>query len=108
MLEIVQVSDIFGAAVEDAKSFAVTCFDPDASIESGFWHWVVDDIPLEIAALGTGARTQKNVMLTERAKHLKNDAGLFGYLDSGPSSGHCPHRYIFAVQSVKCRNTADQ
>jgi hypothetical protein len=112
-LAIPQVSGIFGAggedisphlswsgAPDDTQSYAVTCFDPDAPTGSGFWHWIVYDIPAGITELATGAGSKEGVALPENAKHLKNDAGFYGYVGSAPQLGHGPHRIMFAVHAL--------
>src|SRR3954468_6472270 len=46
-------------APADAKSFAVTVYDPDAPTGSGWWHWVVFNIPASTTNIpeGSGSAT---------------------------------------------------
>eukprot|EP00547_Thalassionema_nitzschioides_P014768 CAMPEP_0194242332 /NCGR_PEP_ID=MMETSP0158-20130606/7898_1 /TAXON_ID=33649 /ORGANISM="Thalassionema nitzschioides, Strain L26-B" /LENGTH=194 /DNA_ID=CAMNT_0038977397 /DNA_START=73 /DNA_END=654 /DNA_ORIENTATION=+ len=81
------------------KSFMVTCFDPDAPIPSGFWHWCLYDIPLDITELEAGAGNPDKSKLPIGAKMLKNDAGFAGYIGAAPPPG-TPHRYIFCVTAL--------
>lgn len=85
---------------EETKSFAVTCYDPDAPTQSGFWHWALADIPADVTELPSGIGLLGKRDFTNGAISLANDASLPGYLGAAPPTGHGPHRYIFTVHAV--------
>jgi hypothetical protein len=82
------------------RSFAVTCYDPDAPTASGFWHWAVADLPVGLTELPSGAGTAGSKDLPDSAVVLSNSAGFPGYVGSAPPAGHGPHRYFFVVHAV--------
>jgi len=82
------------------KSFAVTCFDPDAPTGSGFWHWVVVNIPPNVGELALDTGNPASGTLPAGALSVRTDFGKPGYGGPCPPEGDHPHRYLFTVHAV--------
>jgi Raf kinase inhibitor-like YbhB/YbcL family protein len=85
-------------APEGTKSYVVTCYDPDAPTPSGFWHWILVNLPADVTSLDTGAgSTDYNA---GGAFHVRNDMSTKGFTGAAPPPGDPAHRYYFVVHAV--------
>lgn len=83
------------------KGFAVTVYDPDAPTGSGWWHWVVFDIPANVTRLPTGAGTPTSGLLPKTVVQSRTDFGVAGFGGPCPPAGDKPHRYVITVHALK-------
>jgi Raf kinase inhibitor-like YbhB/YbcL family protein len=83
-----------------AKSFAVTVYDPDAPTGSGWWHWVIVNLPASTTSLDKNAGDTKADLAPKGSLQIRTDFGTPGYGGPCPPKGDKPHRYVFTVFAV--------
>ena len=83
------------------KSLAVTVYDPDAPTGSGWWHWVVFNIPADAKGIAAGVGTEKSGGLPRGSVQGRTDFGTTSYGGPCPPAGHGKHHYIFTVYALK-------
>ncbi len=96
----------------ETQSFLLTCYDPDAPREGGFWHWAVADIPVTVNSIPSGNSVSMMKALASRffrppssigvaeSMDLPNGSGIPGFLGAAPPKGDRVHRYFFAVHAL--------
>jgi Raf kinase inhibitor-like YbhB/YbcL family protein len=81
------------------RSFALTVYDPDAPTGSGWWHWIVYDLPPTTTSLPRGIGQAAG--LPEGAIEARNDFGARSFGGACPPAGDKPHRYVFTIHALK-------
>lgn len=94
-------------APEGTKSFAVTIHDADAPTGSGWWHWVIFNIPVNVSELKTDAGNIKAGLAPAGSIQSRTDFGTPGYGGPCPPPG-AAHPYIITVYALKDNLKLDQ
>lgn len=82
------------------QSFALMVHDPDAPTGSGWWHWVVYNIPASVNILPAGAGNPEQHRLPAGAVQGRTDFGSHEYGGPCPPPGK-PHHYHFRLYALK-------
>lgn len=85
----------------DTKSFAITMYDKDAPTGSGWWHWLVYDIPANVSNITENAGSINSTILPQDAIQALNDFGFRGYGGPCPPKGDKPHQYVITIHALK-------
>jgi Raf kinase inhibitor-like YbhB/YbcL family protein len=90
----------WSGAPEGTRSFALLVHDPDAPTGSGWWHWIVYNIPAGTTSLPAGAGDPKKSLMPGGVVQARSDYGTPGYGGPCPPPGK-PHHYHFRLYALK-------
>ncbi|EAY24979.1 YbhB/YbcL family Raf kinase inhibitor-like protein [Microscilla marina] len=85
------------------QSFAITMYDPDAPTGSGWWHWVIFDLPANTHTLPANAGNLALKLAPAESVQSITDFGKTGYGGPCPPKGHGVHQYIITVYALKTK-----
>lgn len=94
-------------APKDTQSFAVTVYDIDAPTGSGFWHWVVFNIPADVHELKSDAGDATKHLLPQGAVQSNTDMGVPGFVGAAPPAGPA-HRYLITIYALSKKMELEQ
>ena len=108
-----QVANVFGCtggnispalswsgAPKDTKSFALSVYDPDAPTGSGFWHWVVFNIPPDVTSLPKNAGDPKGAEAPRARCRAAPTLAFPATAAPARRKGDPPHHYHFTIFAV--------
>lgn len=91
----------WSGAPAGTKSFVVTLFDGDVrGTPSGWWHWVLYDVPASVDKLPMGAGAEHSSLLPPGAQQGRTDLGTDAYHGPCPDKGDPPHHYVFTIYAL--------
>jgi Raf kinase inhibitor-like YbhB/YbcL family protein len=87
----------WSGAPAGVRSYAITCFDPDAPTGSGYWHWLAFDVRASVTSLRAG---DGNANAPGGGRAGYNDFGQSTYCGPCPPKGDGEHHYTFTVYAL--------
>jgi Raf kinase inhibitor-like YbhB/YbcL family protein len=92
---------------EGTQYYAITMYDKDAPTGSGFWHWVVFNIPANVKELRSNAGDISKGLMPADAVQGMTDFGKPGYGGPCPPAGPS-HQYLITVYALKGKIELDK
>lgn len=89
---------VWSGVPKDTKSFAITMYDKDAKTGSGWWHWILYNIPSNVRIIETGANKNKS-LLPKGSVYGMNDYGKKEYGGACPPAGS-KHNYVITLYAL--------
>lgn len=88
----------WSGAPQGTKSYVITMYDPDAPTGSGWWHWVLANVPASVHELPEGAGSAGG-KLPSGTLEVRGDTGQPGYIGACPPTGQT-HNYVITVNAI--------